>query len=160
MKTQGTELYVIDPDNGNVLDVGCVTEITGLEVTITQNEVTCLRDQARAYEPGLGEPGTASFGIYADPQDATHLRLHELYREAAGNLEWAIGWSDGTGIPPTSGGLDSEGEYTFTLPSTRTWITFEGFIANFPFAFAQNTQVTSTINIQVSEFPLWIPKVS
>jgi hypothetical protein len=157
MKTQGTELYLLDPDNGcAVLDAGCVISIDGVDVTIEQNEVTCLRDLVRRYEAGLGTPGAATFGIYTDPQDATHIRLHEMKR-AGLNLQWAIGWSDGIGIPPTSQ-TDSDGECAFILPDTRTWLTFEGFMNAFPFSFAQNTQVTSTIGIQVSGEPELVPK--
>lgn len=158
MKTQGTELYLIDPVGCEVLDAGCVISIDGIDVTIEQNEVTCLRDLVRRYEAGLGTPGSATFGIYTDPSDATHIRLHELKR-AGTNLLWAIGWSDGTGIPPTAGPSTTDGECEFDLPTTRTWLTFEGFMNAFPFSFAQNTQVTSNIGIQVSGEPVLIPKV-
>lgn len=156
MKTQGTELYLLDPDSDcAVLDAGCVISIDGIDVGIEQNEVTCLRDLVRRYEAGLGTPGTATFGIYADPSDPVHIRLHELKR-AGVNLQWAIGWSDGVGIVPTSD-VDSDGECVFVLPDTRTWITFEGYMNAFPFSFAQNTQVVSNIGIQVSGEPEWIP---
>ena len=160
MKTQGTELYVIDPEGGAVLDVGCVTSINGVNVTNSANEVTCLRDLVRRYEAGLGEPGQATFGIYTDPQDATHVRLHELYTLAE-NMRWTIGWSDATGTLPGATALDSNGDYDFTaLPTSRTWLTFLGFMTDYPFAFEQNTQVASTINIQVSGAPVWVVAVS
>lgn len=158
MKTQGTELYLIDPVGCTVMDVGCVTEINGIDTTIEQNEVTCLRDLARRYEAGLGTPGAATFGIYTDTQNATHLRLLEL-KKAGTNLLWAIGWSDGTGIDPTSG-TDSAGDCIWVLPATRSWLTFEGFMNSYPFQFAQNTQVLSTIGIQVSGDPDLIPKTA
>lgn len=47
----------------------------------------------------------------------------------------------------------------FVLPTTRTWFTFQGYIADFPFDFAQNTVVTSTLSIQRSGGSAWVPKV-
>jgi len=157
MKTQGTELYLIDQVAAvcTVLDAGCVISIDGIDVSIEQNEVTCLRDLVRRYEAGLGTPGSATFGIYTDPQDTTHIRLHELKR-AGTVLQWAIGWSDGLGIPPTAA-VDDDGVCQFVLPTGRTWLVFEGYMNAFPFSFAQNTQVTSNIGIQVSGEPVLIP---
>jgi len=153
-------MYVIDPDSGTALDVGCVISIDGVNVTLEQNEVTCLRDLVRSYEAGLGTPGQMTFGIYFDPQDATHIRLHELKR-AGEQLHWAIGLSDGTGILPGATALDSEGEYDYSaLPTSRSWLTLVGYMSDYPFSFAQNSQITSNIVVQVSGEPIIIPAVS
>ena len=61
------------------------------------------------------------------------------------NIWWAIGFSDGTGIPPTSG--DSSG---FVFPTTRTFLAFEAYLTDVPFDFSLNSVVTSTIGLQVS----------
>jgi hypothetical protein len=158
MKTQGTELYTIDPADGSLIVVGCVTSIDGIDVQVEQNEITCLQDLVRRYEAGLGTPGTATFGIYTNPQDPTHVRLHELKVEGA-TLQWAVGFSDGTGVDPTVSGT-SAGDYDFTLPDNRSWIKFEGFMNSFPFSFQQNTSVQSNIGIQVSGEPELIPATS
>ena len=158
MKSQGTELYTIDPDTHAIISVGCVTSIDGVDVTIEQNEVTCLAELVRRYEAGLGTPGAASFGIYTNPQDPTHVRLHQL-KTAGAQLLWAIGWSDGTGTPPTVT-QDSNGDDEFVLPDTRSWLTFEGFMNSFPFSFQQNTSVQSNIGIQVSGEPVLIPRAA
>jgi hypothetical protein len=155
MKTQGTELYVIDPVDGSVIVVGCITSIDGIDTTVEQNEVTCLQDLARRYEAGLATPGAATFGIYFDPSDATHVRLHQL-KVAGTELEWAVGFSDGTGTPPTVSGTTAEA-YEFILPSSRSWITFDGFMNSYPFSFAQNASVQSNIGIQISGEPLLTP---
>lgn len=149
-KTQGTELWFIDPVGDVLTKVGCVTSITGLTAARDQIETTCLEDQARSYEAGLATPGAAQFGINFDPADASHVRLHELY-VVGDNLEFALGWSDGV-APPTN---DSS---TFVLPATRSWIRFGGFIADLPFDFAQNAVVASTVSVQVSGFPELTPK--
>jgi hypothetical protein len=145
-KTQGTQLYVIDPDDLSLITVGCVTTISGITATRDQIETTCLDSPARTYEAGMAAPGAATFGINFDPDDDSHVRLHELY-VAGTKLDWAIGWSDGTAAP------SSQSTDGFALPTTRTWIQFEGFISDLPFDFSLNAVVTSSVSVQVSGFP-------
>lgn len=152
VKSQGTDLYAIDPDNDEVIDVGCITSISGIDTSIEQVETTCLNDTSRSYIAGLGTPGTATFGIQTDPQDPVHVRLLEL-KNAGTTLQWAIGWSDGT-EPPTVDALDGD----FELPASRSWLTFEGYMNSYPFEFALNSVVTSNIGIQVSGDPVLVPK--
>lgn len=151
IKTQGTDLYAIDPDDGTIIDVGCITSISGVDTSIEQVETTCLNDDARTYIAGLGTPGTATFGIQTDPQDPVHVRLLEL-KNAGTTMQWAIGWSDGETAPTV--GVDSD----FDLPATRSWLTFEGYMNSYPFEFALNAVVTSNIGIQVSGDPVLVPK--
>lgn len=152
-KTQGTMLYVIDPVGNEVLEVGCITNISGLDSTLEQIETTCLAADARTYVAGLATPGTATFAINADSQDESHVRLHQL-KKSGDNLQWAIGWSDGI-APPT---VDVGPPVGFTLPATRSWITFEGFMNAFSFDFSQNAVVTSSVGIQISGDPDWVQK--
>lgn len=152
VKTQGTHLYTIDPADDSLLLVGCVTTLDGIDTTLEQIETTCLESAARTYVAGLATPGTASFGINFDPADDSHVRLHEL-KVAGTTLQWAVGFSDGTAAPT----IDSNGD--FVLPATRSWITFEGFMNSYPFSFAQNAVVTSTVGIQISGEPVVVPKV-
>ncbi len=149
--SQGTMLYVIDPSNDSILTVGCVTSIDGIDTQINQNETTCLSDSARTYIAGLGTPGSATFGINFDPSDNSHVRLHQL-KVAKTSLTWAIGMSDGTS-PPT---FFTNGD--FNLPATRSWIQFDGFMNSYPFTFALDTVVQSTVGIQVSGDPVLTPK--
>jgi hypothetical protein len=152
-KTQGTQLYFIDPADDSIVEAGCVLNIDGIDTTNEQLDATCLADLARRFEAGLATPGQATFGLNIDTADASHIRLHQL-KVAGTTLQWAVGWSDGTGIPPTS--VDSNGD--FVLPTTRSWLAFEGYMASFPFSFAQNAFVTSNVGIQVSGEPTLIPK--
>lgn len=155
VKTQGSDLYAIDPENGELLDVGCVTSIDGIDTSVEQVETTCLQESARSYIAGLATPGTATFGINTDPSDPTHVRLHQL-KIAGTSLRWAVGWSESPGTAP-SVVLDSAGEYEFDLPNVRSWLLWEGFMNSFPFSFAQNSVVQSNIGIQVSGEPVLVP---
>lgn len=151
MKTQGTNLYAIDPADGSLIVVGCPTSIDGIDTSIEQLETTCLSSQARTYEAGLATPGTATFAINIDPKDPSHLRLHQL-KTAGTTLNWAVGWSEAPDVDPTIE-QNSDGEYVFVPSPARSWIFFEGFMNSFPFSFALNAQVTSTVGIQVSGEP-------
>ena len=146
IKTAGTVLYTIDPYDDSILVVGCVTSIDGIDTTLEQNETTCLGNTTRTYIAGLATPGAASFGLNFDPADASHVRLHEL-KVAGTSLPWAVGFSDGT-APPT---VDTNGD--FILPTSRSWIDFNGFMNSYPFSFALNAVVTSTVGIQISGEP-------
>lgn len=156
MKTQNSQLFTIDPEDGTVLRITCVTSIDGIDSTIEQIETTCLEGDSRTYDSGLATPGAATFGIQTDPRDGSHVRLHQL-KTAGITLPWALGWSDGKEIEPTAV-QDSNGNYDFDLPETRTWITFNGFMNSFPFSFALNAVVTSTVGIQVSGDPILVPR--
>lgn len=147
-KTQGTDLYAIDPDTGTLIDVGCVTSIDGIDQQIEQIETTCLQDNSRTYIAGLATPGTATFGLSTDTANPEHIRLHQLYK-AGTTLKWAIGWSEAPGVPPTVA-TNSAGDYDFVTPPVRGWLLFSGFMNSFPFSFALNTVVTSNVGIQVS----------
>lgn len=150
LKTQGTMLYTIDPADDSVLVVGCVISIDGIDTTIEQVETTCLEASARTYIAGLATPGSATFGINFDPADASHVRLHQL-KVAGTTLQWAVGMADGTAAPTVF--VDSQGDGTFVFPTTRTYIEFEGFMNSYPFTFALNSVVQSTVGIQVSGEP-------
>lgn len=157
IKSQGTDLYTIDPATGALLDVGCITSLDGIDTAIDQIETTCLNDITRTYEAGLSTPGAATFGLQFDPSEVNHIRLHQL-KTAGTQLKWAIGFSDGTVAPTT--GTDSSGDEEFVLPPTRSWLVFDGYMNSFPFTFGLNTMVTSTVGIQVSGEPVLIPKSS
>lgn len=155
VKTQGTQLYIIDPDASGgpaVLTIECATTIDGITAARDQIETTCLESQARSYEAGLAAPGAMSVTINYDPENESHVRLHELYT-AGTKFDAAIGWSDGTAAPT----IDTSND--FVLPTTRTFLVMlDSFVQDFPFSFALNTVVTSALSIQLSGFPTIFPK--
>lgn len=149
VRTRRTSLYFIDPQNSQIVTVGCATSITGLSAPREQLEKTCLEDDDAQYEGGIKRPGAASITLNFDPSDASHLRLQELYDEGV-NVAWAIGWGDGPPapaalVPPTVGSDDD-----FDFPDTRTYTRFEGYVADLPTDFELNTFVTGTMSIQLS----------
>lgn len=151
---QGTQVYFLDPETDVVIPVECATAFSPGGAPADQIETTCLEDTTRAYERGLRTPGQASLTINADPQYASHTRLHELSEsDTIGHVKWAVGWSDGA-EPPTVA-IDGG---DFELPTTRTWFTFEGYVSDFPLDFSANSVVTTAATIQRSGGSAWIPK--
>lgn len=158
IKTQGTGLWTIDPVTRALLDVGCVTQITGIDSTLDQIETTCLGDDTRTYVAGLATPGTASFTIQFDPQNPVHIRLHQL-KIAGTTLSWILGFRNDVEVIPALT-TDSLGDTVFDPQPTRSWLAFDGFLNAFPFDFSQNAVVTSALGVQISGEPVLIPKAT
>lgn len=161
--TQGTQVYALVPQldssgvptgDFEVMEIECATTFTPGGNPADQIEDTCLSATTRSYRPGLRTPGQATLGLNADPENESHVRLHELSEtDPSPTLKWAVGWSDGASAPT----LDSNGD--FDLPTDRTWYIFEGYVSDFPFDFAANTVVTTQATIQRSGGSAWIRKV-
>jgi len=154
---QGSELYFVDPDTREVVKVQCPTGFTPGGAPADQLEDTCIDDTTKTYKKGLRTPGSATINLMADPKYASHVRLYELYADDSDentDIQFAIGWSDGKGVVPTA---DSNG--LFVLPTTRTWLTFAGYISDFPFDFQANTLVSVAMTVQQSGLSAFIPKV-
>lgn len=155
MLTKGTHLYFIDPADNSLVRVRKVTAFNPGSSPADDVETTDLEETiARQYDKGLQTPGTATGSINANPQEASHVRLHELSVDDDTNrTQWAIGWSDGTDAPT----VDSNG--TFNLPTTRTWYTFEGHVTDFPMDFQLNANVVTALTIKRSGPGTWQKKV-
>lgn len=151
--TQGTQIYFIDPDDQSVVVVECATAFNPGGSPADQIEDTCLESQARTYKRGLRTPGQATLTINADPDNASHVRLFELSESDDDvDVKFAVGWSDGSDAPEA----DSDGDWD--LPDTRSWFTFEGYVADFPFDFQLNSVVTTQVAIQRSGVSEWVRK--
>src|SRR5690625_1407259 len=157
IKAQGTNLYAMDPDTGDVIDVGCVTSISGIDETVEQIETTCLSEDSRTYEAGLSTPGTASFTIQFDPENEVHVQMHE-WKRIGKHLHWAVGFRQESAIaagtdpsvPDSEEDPVDSGVFMFDLPADRSWIVFEGLMNSYPFDFQGNSVVTSNIGVQIS----------
>ncbi|KAA8692017.1 phage tail tube protein [Pseudomonas caricapapayae] len=158
--TQGTQIFALVPTAADktkfeILEVECATAFSPGGNPSDQIEVTCLSDKARRYMRGLRTPGQASLTVNADPNNASHVRLHQLSEDdSIESIAWAVGWADGAGIAPT---LNAKGD-DFVLPSTRTWYLYDGYVSDFPFDFAANTVVTTAATIQRSGGSVWVRK--
>lgn len=156
LKTQGTDLYLIDPEDGSLLEIACTTSIDSAGATRAVSTIpTCLADTTGAASKSPGEltPATLTFGLNADPSEPSHIRLHELLIEGAEEIKFALGWSDGTADPTVDSNI------VFVLPSTRTWLTFSGFVSAFPFNFAANAVVATTVSVELDSPELWTVKL-
>jgi len=156
--TQGTQLYIFD--GKKVSEVECITSFTPGGNSADQIEDTCLNQRSsRTYKKGLRTPAQASVGLNADPVNASHINLHQLAESDDETLlTFAVGWSDGTAAP-TVGTQGAEGVVDgLSLPNTRTWFVFQGYVSDFPFDFQANAVVTTTATIQRSGASVWVPK--
>lgn len=160
--TKGTMLYALlptiaDPKKLEVVQIECPKSFDMGEQSISEIETTSLESSARQYVPGLQEPSTATIEIDPDPTKESHIRIYQLFDPEAGSnaqsYQWVIGWGDGTTEPTINVAGDD-----FTLPTSRTWCRFEGYISGFPFNFQVNATVTSTISIRRSGNVVWTPK--
>ncbi|MFK3846608.1 phage tail tube protein [Stenotrophomonas sp. NPDC078853] len=154
--TQGTQIYFLHA--GQVHEIEDVINFNPGSSPADQIDVTPLSERkAKKYRKGLQSPSQGSGTINADPQNVTHLLLKEL-ADADDNddLQFAIGWSDGFEVPPTA----ANGASVLTLPETRTWFTFRGYIADFPFDFQGNTVVATALSIQRSGAGEWKKRVA
>ncbi len=141
-KTQGTQLYTIDPDTDALITIICALSIDGLGAPAEQIDVTCLESTVREYEQGLKSAGSLTFELNFDPQLAEHRRLKELYDDGS-VLPWAIGLQGSTSAPTVVAG-------EFDLPTDRDFFTFDGYVSDVPISIQQNTTVKSTIAVQMS----------
>lgn len=113
--SQGTQIYALVPPLSGigpkiVLAIECATAFSPGGAPADQIEDTCLEDTDRSYKKGLRTPGQASLTVNADPNNASHIRLHQL-SETDGDttVDWAVGWSDGKAAPTVAlgGGVDA-----------------------------------------------------
>lgn len=156
IKTQGTQLYVIDPNasgGAEILAINCTTALSGLGAAREQIEVTCLEDVARQYVGGLTTPEALNVTVNYDPNDDSHFTLYELWKSNT-DFKLAVAFGPETTAPT----LDSAGT-DFDFPTDRTFIEAAGYVANLPLEANLNSVWTATIPIQLSgEFTVF-PKV-
>lgn len=160
--TQGTQLFVLA--KGAVSEIECITAFSPGSNPADQIEDTCLSERLdRTYKRGLRTPGAASLTLNADPKNTSHIMLYNLSisdAEDDQDLTFAIGWSDGTASPSAAAEGAAGAVDGLTLPDSRTWFVFKGYVSDFPFDFAANTVVSSSASIQRSGSAVWVPKAA
>lgn len=147
VRTKGTQLYVsLQNSNGyTIVQVGCPTGITGLGGAASQLDDTCLDDEEMKYLPGMPNPGQMTVNLNFDPSKVSHQELWDLFNEQT-TVTWVVGWSNGKDIPPTVNANTG----VITYPSTRTFTSFDGYVADLPLDFAINSLVKSAMQVQRS----------
>ena len=149
VKTQGSELWVVNPISGSEPDLlrfACPTGISGLGGPKSQIEDTCLDATVdKTYQAGLGDPGQVTVPFNFIPSNNSHQILFDL-KELGTVLPWLIGLSDGTAAPT----VDTDGEFVVPTSPNRTTIGFDAFISDVNIDIAGNDIVKGTLLLQRS----------
>lgn len=118
IKSQGTKVYALIA--GAIVRFTCYNAIDLGSDSTSKIDTTCLDAEEKSYEKGMLNPGEGSMTVQLDDENASHATALEL-AESGDEVEWFIG-SKGDDAPPTvtSG--------TVTLPQTRNWVTFKGYL--------------------------------
>ena len=154
LKTKGTQIWVerTTTDGPEWLQIGCPTGLTGFGGAKSQIDETCLDSEEMEYTPGMAAPGALTIALNFDPSVVSHRELWDLF-ENDSIVRFVIGMSDGAKtIVPT---FDTSGAPSY--PTTRTFIEFRGYVADFPLEMAINSNVTSSVSVQRTgpRIPYW-----
>ena len=142
IKTQGTSVYVYDGTDVTKLD--CITGIDLGGDSTTRIEITCLDEPtSKAYMSGLSDPGEGSLTFNLDPANASHLAALLLAEDKVEGVKFYIGASDGVGAITATGG-------TVTVPTARSWWTFEGSLSSPVPSFEADAVVGYTVTLNRS----------
>lgn len=119
IKSQGTQVFAVI--NDAVVRFVCPTAISMGDDSFSKIDTTCLDSQTKNYERGLRDPGEGSIGINLDDEETSHAALIDL-ADSGAKVMWYVG-SSHSATPPTYEVLTG-----ITLPTTRTWWSFEGYL--------------------------------
>lgn len=142
LKTQGTEIYILDATNSGseVLKVGQVTGGSGVGGEAGDIDVTNLDSVAREFRTGLKDNGSVSLNVDWDPSDASHQAIEDLV--GGDNVRVLIAGAE----------ADTEPTYTsdFTIPTDRTTLDFDAGILSFQKDFSTDDVWRASISMRVS----------
>lgn len=105
LRTQGTELYMLDPDatvGNEVLKIGNITAYGDFGKQANDIPTTNLDSTAVEKISGLPDNGDLGLTVNVDPKSNAHKKLDSLAGTDARRI-FVIGYSDGIGIAPTVG---------------------------------------------------------
>lgn len=142
LKTQGTELYILDATNSGseVQKIGNITGGSGVGGTAGEITATNLDSTAQEFVVGLKDNGTVSLNLDWDPSDASHVTLDSLVGGA--NKTFFIACSEAATAPTYSS--------TFTKPTDRTTLEFTGGVLSFQKDFGTDDIWRASVDIRVS----------
>lgn len=142
LKTQGTELYILDPTNSGseVQKIANVTGGSGVGGEAGTIDTTNLSSTAMEFVAGLKDNGTVSFDVNWDPSEASHVDLDALV--GGDNVRLLIAGSESTTQPSYSS--------SYTLPTDRTTIDFTGAVLSFQKDFSTDDIWRGSVSVRVS----------
>jgi hypothetical protein len=135
MKTQGTELYVLDdvttPGTPAPLKIANITNIGELGGQTDDIDTTDLDSKAKEFIQGLPDNGELSLELKLNKGDSGHKFLWKRSKEGGDTRkQYIILGSDGTGAPTLSKGVASvnvtAGGTGYTTPPTVTFAAPSG----------------------------------
>lgn len=150
LNAQGTEIYFVN-DTGELAVLHCPTGVNIPRATKENIDITCLSDQDRRFKAGLGTPPTVTVTAYFDPQNPSHKYLWDA-QESRETLTFIVGLSDGTADPT----VDTAGDVV--LPTTRSFVSFDGYIQDTPLDAQLAAELTVSFTIQMSGNSTLTPK--
>lgn len=142
IKSKGTQIYFIDVDGTTVVKIGCPTAIPDIGGKRSTSSEACLDASAKTVRLGLVEYNSSAIPIMLDPTDASHQKALALFESGNDQVQFAIGYSDGTDVPTATAGV-------FTLPTTRTFISFTGGVSEWKASAAVDSSITADLSVQI-----------
>lgn len=154
IKTQGTELYFVDPNGAsdlNLVKVDCPTGIQGLGTGAKDTiDTTCLDTTGdRESVTGLGTPAPLTIAVNFIPSSTAHQALMAL-KASGDKVDWIALFSDGTAAPT----LVAD-EIVPPAASLRTSAQFEASVSEFGVDIATNEIVRATLTLLRSGSETW-----
>ncbi|UUS56261.1 hypothetical protein MST16_08980 [Acinetobacter sp. YH16040_T] len=122
IKVQKSQLYYHEEGATAVESVQCAKELELGTDTEEDIDVTCLDDEEDNFDPGKKTPGEGSLSIDLDDENSSHLKLIALSKTTPRKkVTWYLGSSNSDAPPEVAGGA-------VTLPPSRTWWVWEGYL--------------------------------
>ncbi|MCH7337130.1 MULTISPECIES: phage tail tube protein [Acinetobacter] len=120
IKVQKTQVFYFD--GTAIVPVVCAKTIDLGQDSEEDVDVTCLDSDEVDSDAGQVTPGEGSLAIDFDDENSSHLQLLALSKtDPKQTVHWYLGSSHSTDGPTVTGGA-------VTLPTTRTWWEFDGYL--------------------------------
>ena len=140
LKTKGTQLW-FKKDDSTLVEI-VIKGVTGLGGGRDNIDITNLMSDERENLAGFATPDAIAIPVDWDPSNTSHRDLRVLY-DSGETVQWYIGASDGIAPPTISAGV-------VTKPTTRSWMSFSGYVSNYPIDAAVNDAYRSPVTLQRS----------
>lgn len=150
LHSKGTDIFFAV--NDTLYHLACPTGVNVPRATKEQTDITCLGDLNRRFQPGLGTPPTVSVNGNFDPDEATHVALYN-FQETGDEIRWFVGLPGSTAAPD----FDSAGNVI--LPTTRSWVWFDGYVSDSPIDIQLDALITIEFIIQMNGNSTLVPRV-